>query len=143
MRRIAVLLMLALVACVAPARSYGAFRGKATATAKDMLSAVQSARLTVDMAQRRRSFATDISVSLGEAEKDADAIAGAFDSVQPPDKRSDKLRSDLDDLLEAATSTLSKLRIAARRTNLAELVDAAKPLGPVAADLQRFVEANE
>lgn len=143
MRRIAVLIMLALVACVAPARSYGSFRGKAAATAKDMLSAVESARLTVEMAQRARTFATDISVALGEAEKDGDAIAGAFSSVQPPDARSDTIRSDLDQLLQTATSTLSDLRIAARRTDLAQLTDAAKPLHDLALKLQQFVEANE
>lgn len=143
MRRTAVFILLALVACVAPARSYGSFKGKAVATANDMLSAVESARLTVEMAQRNRTFATYTSVALGEAEKDGDAIAGAFSSVQPPDARSDKIRSELSQLLDQATSTLSDLRIAARRTDLTQLTDAAKPLPDLALKLRQFVEANE
>ena len=126
MRRAAIFVFVALVACVAPARSFGSFQGKANATAKDMLSAVETARLTVQLTQRRKTFSPFISTALGETERDGDAIAGAFDSVQPPDARSDKIRSDLDQILQLATSTLSNLRIAARRTNLVQLTGAAK-----------------
>ncbi len=143
MRRASIVALLALVACVAPARSFGSFQGKAAATAKDMLSAVETASLTVQMAVRRRTFAPFVSTVLGEAERDGDAIAGAFSSVQPPDAGSDKIRAQLDQILQMATSTLSDLRIAARRTNLKQLTDAAKPLPAISKQLHQFIEANQ
>jgi hypothetical protein len=108
-----------------------------------MLSAVETARFTVQMAKQRRTFSPVISTIMGEAERDADAIAGAFSSVQPPDKASDKIREDLDQILQAATSALSDLRIAARRASLSDLVDAAKPLPEISSQLKRFLEANQ
>jgi len=108
-----------------------------------MLSAVETARLTVQLTQRRKTFSPFISTALGETERDGDAIAGAFDSVQPPDARSDKIRSDLDQILQLATSTLSNLRIAARRTNLVQLTGAAKPLPALSEQLQHFIEVNQ
>jgi hypothetical protein len=108
-----------------------------------MLSAVETARLAVQMAERRRAFSPFISTALGETERDADAIAGAFTSVQPPDAPSDKIRAMLDQILQLATSTLSDLRIAARRTNLEQLMRAAKPLTTISEQLQQFLQANE
>jgi hypothetical protein len=142
MRRALPLVLLALGACVLPARSFSSFQGKAVATADDMRSAVETARLAVTIAAERRAFAPTISVTLANAEHDADAIQGAFDSVQPADKRSDDLRDELDQLLDQATSILSELRIAARRTEWTRLVRSAAPLPELSKKLNEFAEAN-
>jgi hypothetical protein len=143
MRRALVFALIPLVCCVAPAPTFGAYQGKAVATAEDMLSAVETANLTVETVRRSNSFAPFAAVTLAEAEHDGDAVQGAFDSVQPPDARSDKLRSELDRLLQAATSALTDLRIAARRTDRKALIEAAKPLPDLSKKLNDFAEANQ
>jgi hypothetical protein len=70
------------------------------------------------------------------------AAAGVFDGIQPPDRRADELRDQLDELLTEATGTLAELRIAARRGELAELPELAAPLTKVADQLHAFAEAH-
>jgi hypothetical protein len=127
---------------VGPARSFGSYEGKAAATAKDMVSTVNAARLTVASAAQARAFAPYVSVALSDAEDDGSAIQGAFDSIQPPDEASDRLRRELDRLLTPAVSALSELRIAARRGELARLPDLAVPLTRLAGRLEAFAEAH-
>src|SRR5438094_711460 len=50
------------VACVAPARSYGAYESKAATTAGDALSAVETARLAVVAVAKHDAFAPYLSV---------------------------------------------------------------------------------
>jgi hypothetical protein len=131
-----------LSSCVAPARSFGAYEGKAATTAEDALSAVETARLAVGAAAKRDAFAPYLSVVLGEAEDAASSVQGTFDSVQPPDSRSDQLRQDLDDRLQAAVSVLSDLRIAVRRGEARELPSRLEDLTKAADALRAFHEAH-
>jgi hypothetical protein len=142
MRWVAVVLLIPLAACVGPAWSYGSYEGKAGATANDMLSAVASARLTVEVAVRGNAFGPDVTVGLTEAEKDAGAIQGTFDSIQPPDARSDQLRGQLDSLMSSAVSALAALRIAAHRNQISELGRLLKPLSGLADKLDAFGRAH-
>ncbi|MGZ4154983.1 MAG: hypothetical protein ACXVQ0_10940, partial [Actinomycetota bacterium] len=58
MRRAAtVIVCLGLAGCVAPARSYGAYEGKAVATAQTALSAVSTAMLAARVGARGDAFA--------------------------------------------------------------------------------------
>ena len=143
MRRALFFALILLAGCVAPAPSFSAYQGKAVATAGDMLSAVETASLTVEAVQKSNTFAPFAAVTIAEAEHDGGAVQGAFDSVQPPDARSDTLRSELDQLLQEATSALTDLRIAARRTDREALIEAAKPLVGLSKKLNDFVEANQ
>jgi hypothetical protein len=131
-----------LAACVGPARSFGAYEGKAGATANDMLSAVQTVRLAADTAARHRAFGPYLSVVINDAERDASAIQGAFDSIQPPDGSSDRLRRELDSLLAQAVSTIADLRIAVRRGELDRLAVIAEPLRSLAGRLDAFTETH-
>ena len=135
-------LLLVLASCVGPARSFDAYAGKAGATAGQMSGPVQTVLLAAQAAARGRVFAPYVSVTIGDAEKDASAIQGAFDSIQPPDPQSDRLRSQLDDLLSAAVSVIRDARIAARRNQLDRLPDVVKPLGPLAAKLDQFSQTH-
>ena len=141
-RRLAAAALVLLTACVGPARSFNSYRGKAGATAADMVSAVETGRVAVETAMRGRAFAPYLSVVLSEAEDDASAIQGTFDSIQPPDPRSDQLRSQLDDLMTPAVSSLSDLRIAARRGEFARLPSLAESLAKLSDQLNSFAEAN-
>jgi hypothetical protein len=138
----ALLLLLLLGACTGPVRSSAVYESKAGQTAKVVASAVETARLATDAAAGGKASGRYVTQVLVEAEKDAGAAQGTFDSIQPPDRRADQLRSSLDKLLDEATSTLADLRVAARRGHLDELQGLAAPLGKVSAQLADFAEAH-
>jgi hypothetical protein len=143
MRRWAVVTaVLMLCSCVGPARSFDAYEGKAADTADSVASAVESARLAVDLAAAARAFAPDLSVVLGEAERDARGSFDIFASIQPPDARSAQLRTQLLDLIERAEAVLSDLRIAVRWGDLDRLPDIGRPLGSLGGELSDFSEAH-
>jgi hypothetical protein len=135
-------LLLVLVSCVGPARSFDAYAGKAGATASQMSGPVQTVLLAAQAAARGRAFAPYVSVTIGDAEKDASAIQGAFGSIQPPDPQSDRLRRQLDELLSAAVLIIGDARIAARRDQLDRLPNVVKALGSLAAKLDQFSQAH-
>jgi len=137
------LLAAALPSCVAPARSFGAYEGKAVTTAEDALSAVETARLAVAASAKHNVFAPYLSVVLGDAEDAASSVQGTFDSVQPPDARSDEVRKDLDDRLQSAVSVLSDLRIAVRRGEVDRLPSRLDDLTKAAEALREFQDAHQ
>ena len=136
------LLLIATTACVAPARSFDAYEGKAVDTADSALSAVQTGRLAAATAGREDSFATTLSVVLADAESEASGARSIFESIQPPDPRSDELRTQLDSILVRAVDGLSRLRITARRGEISALPRVAQPLEAVSQDLQAFSNAH-
>jgi hypothetical protein len=138
-RGVAATITVTLVACVGPARDFATYEAKATESAAAVLSTVQTARLSVLTSSRRGGFAPFISVLLTEAEEDAGSVQATFGSIQPPDARSDALKERLDGLLQRALTSLTKLRVAARRGDPDRLTQLATPLRNVTRDLERFV----
>jgi hypothetical protein len=136
-------LLVIATACVAPARSFGAYEGKATTTAQDALSAVETVRLAVVAAAKKDAFGPYLSIVISDAEDTATSVQGTFDSVQPPDPRSDRLRQDLDDRLQDAISVLSDLRIAIRRGETRALSSRMDDLTKAANLLRQFHEAHQ
>lgn len=130
-------------ACVSPARSFGAYEEKAVTTAETAVAAAGTARLTIRAATHSRGFAPFLTALLADSEKSATSAQGTFDSIQPPDVRSDELRVELDKLLLRLTSSLSELRIAARRGALRQFADKDQALRLSAKALQRFVESHQ
>lgn len=124
---------------ISPARTFDAYEHKATGTAASVLSAVQTARIGARVATDGDAFGPYVSVLLSEAEQDASNAHSTFDSIQPPDRDSDRVRRELGRVLARADEHLSTLRIAARRGELHELERLALPLGPVARQLDRFI----
>jgi hypothetical protein len=142
MRRSWLAILLLLGACTGPVRSTNVYESKAGATAEAVASAVETARLAVQAAQDGDAYGRYLTQVLAEAEEDADAAQGTFDGIQPPDRRADRLRDQLDELAGQATDTLTELRTAARRGRFAELVEVAAPLAEVAGKLHAFAEAH-
>src|SRR5215207_3537004 len=142
MRRSWVAVLLLVGACTGPVRSSEVYESKAGQTAETAASAVQTALLAVDAAKGSKAFGRYLTQVLVEAEEDAGAAQGVFDGIQPPDRRADELRDQLDELLGEATDTLASLRIAARRGELASLPRLAEPLAEVADKLHAFAEAH-
>jgi hypothetical protein len=146
-RRLLILLLLVVGAScvqpVGPARTFDSYKHKAKDTAETALSSVETARLGAGAAKRDDVFAPFLSVLLGEAEDEATSAQSTFDGVQPPNKRSDRLRDRLDALLVRATDVLSQARIAARRADFDEVARQARPLARSSRELNRFVEAQK
>src|SRR3954467_3264707 len=74
---------------------------------------------------------------------EADQIQSSWNQVQPPNRRSNRLRNELDRLLQRATDELVNLRIAARKGDLEALGRFETPLRRIAARLQRFQEDHQ
>ena len=138
----ALTVVLVLCSCVGPVRSFDAYEGKAADTADSVASAVETARLAVEVAAQGRAFAPDLSVLLAEAERDARGSFDIFASIQPPDPGSARLRTQLLDLIQRAETVLSDLRIAVRWGDLDRLPDIGGPLGALGGELSDFSEAH-
>jgi hypothetical protein len=142
---LAAFLAAALAACVqpvGPARTFDSYEHKATHTAETALSAVQTGRLGAQAARRDDTFAPYLAVLVSDAENSASGTQTTFDSVQPPNDKSDNLRNDLDPLLTRAVDALSQTRIAARRADLNEVAKQEPKLAKSARELDRFVKAH-
>jgi hypothetical protein len=142
MRRLVLLGLILAGSCIAPARTFDGYKAKAVTTAEEVVSAAQTALLTVRAANASRSFAPSITTTLTDAERDAGAVAGTFDSITPPDERSDRLRETLDRMLQEVTSILGELRIAARRGELHKLPAISKDLSRLTGELEDFIEEH-
>ena len=142
---VACALSVLLVSCtqpIGPARTFEDYELKAASTADAVLSAVRTAELAADVAARGRAFPPYVSVLLQDAESDADGAVSTFEKVQPPDARSDRLRTQLGDLTSEATDALSTLRITARRADLDALGPRSRDLEGLANRLDAFASEH-
>lgn len=133
--------VLTLAGCVAPTPTFAVYEQKAASTAEATLSATRTALVVVPLAYER-AFAPSVSVAISEAQRDAVSAADTFSTIQPPDSRSDRLRRELERVLQRATNLLTDLLIAARREDLPGMRRAAIALVDVADRLDRFVEGH-
>ena len=134
---------LTLLACVphaiGPARTFGTYHNKAVATAESALSSVETVRLASEAGSAGNAFAPYLSVLISDQEDALADVQSGFASIQPPDTRSDRLRTELDDLLGTALDHVADVRIAARRSHIDELAVIGRPLVADAAALGAFV----
>jgi hypothetical protein len=111
-------------------------------TAASALSQARTAILSAEIAAGGELFAPNLSVQLQEAESGAVTSRDVFASIQPPDRASDQLRAELLPLLADVADQISQMRIAARRSDLAEAVRLVQPLSETADRLERFDERH-
>jgi hypothetical protein len=129
-----------LSACVGPARTTGRYVGKATRTANDAISALQTAALAVHTSERGRMLGPYLNVVLTEAESNFNSVQQTFDSIQPPDTReADTIRDSLDKILTDGSDVLGQLRILARRGDQVKMAVQARSIPGLVDKLQRFV----
>ena len=128
---------------VSPARTFDAYEHKAKDTAESVLSSVETARLIAKAAGDGDAFGPYASVVLVDAETGAAHAQEVFESVQPPDAHSDRLRDQLGKLLDDASEHLQELRIAARRHELERLPSLAAPLRRISNQLDDFITRHE
>jgi hypothetical protein len=142
-RSVVAALGLLAVACVGPARSYAVYESRATQSADEAESAVQTALGGIRDAVRNDAFSAYVSVVMKDAEESSSTALGHFSSIQPPDAASDRLRSELLALLQAADGAISRARIAARRGDPSALERLQRPLSQLASRLSAFLERHE
>jgi hypothetical protein len=140
---LALVALVATAGCTGPVRSDPVYASKAARTAAAAASAVETAQLAVQEAAAGKLFGRSLAQTLAEAANDAGDVQATFDAIQPPDRRADALRGQLDRLLAPAASVLADLRIAARWGDTAALPRLAAPLPKLAEELQRFQDADQ
>jgi hypothetical protein len=128
---------------VGPARTFDTYEDKATTTAEAALSAVATTALGADVGSRGGAWGSYLSILISEQEDDLTGVQGTFDSVQPPDARSDALRQQLNDILQTALDNVTSVRIAVRRGQLADLDVIARPLRADQLQLRAFLDAHQ
>ncbi|MCW2545149.1 MAG: hypothetical protein JWM40_2701 [Frankiales bacterium] len=123
MKRALVVLVLLGIAtgCVSPSWTDRDYQLKAGHSADQVVSSIATAQLGAKAGKEHKATQAYLSVLIGAAEKDALSVQGTFDSIQPPSKKADELRDELDVLLSDATAGLATLRIAVRRGDLDQL----------------------
>ena len=127
-------------ACVAPARTFEDFEGKAVTSAESAASEARTAILTSSVAERSRLPGPTTSVIVAEAAVGASSVRDTFASIQPPDPESDALRAELLPVLGRAADLIASMRIAARRSDEQTMAAIGADLEPVADTLERFVD---
>jgi hypothetical protein len=136
-------LLVFLSSCVGPARTFGVYQSKAAQSAEGALSAVQTTRMAIRDALTDDGFGPYLSITIQDADDAASTAQGHFDSVQPPDQRSDRLRRATDELLSGASSVVARARIAVRRHDEGTLRRLLPALARLAKELDRYLKANE
>lgn len=126
--------------CVSPSRTDRDYQLKAGNTAKAAASSVATALLGADLGGEQKATGPFLSVLLRNAEEDTSSVQNTFDSVQPPSRASDQLRSAVDQVLADALDGLAKLRIAVRRGQVSALPTIAQPLHKTLTQLQDLAD---
>jgi hypothetical protein len=134
--------LLGATACVPTARTGGAYSAKAVTAAEAVHDSVGSILLVLDAVERGHTTAPYASVATSDAEDAASTAASTFLSIQPPDRRAERLRSELSDLLSQAQDALGDARIAGRRGDEPALLATGHSLATADRRLQAFAEAN-
>jgi hypothetical protein len=136
-------LVLTCAGCVGTARTTPAYRGKASHTAAAAVSALQTAKLVVDIAAKGNMLGVTGETVLSEAESDFGSVQEQFDSIQPPNtKEADDLRTQLDNLLNKGSDALAQLRILSRRAEQTQMEKVAAQIPDLVDKLNKFAEAT-
>ncbi|MFL5796891.1 MAG: hypothetical protein ACJ77A_03020 [Actinomycetota bacterium] len=115
--------------CVGPVRDFRGYQAKAWHSVETTSSAVETTILAIRDVLANDAFAPYLSVTIRDAEDDASSAQSQFDSIQPPDASSDRLRTTVSAILSDASETVSRARIAIRRGDAGALAGLRRPLG--------------
>lgn len=126
--------------CVGPSRTTSDYQRKVANSAEAVISAAESALLTVEVATEGKASAPFISLRLSESEETAASVEAGFGAVQPPDPRLDELRTETLTVIGDASDVLEELRLAAYRAEIDRLDEIAEELEEPLARLRRLVE---
>ncbi len=145
MRRLRVIVVLCLIvgtiaACVGPSRTGDDYRRKVANSAEAVVSAIESALLTVDTTEANKAPPPYVSLRLSESEESAHAVETTLGTVQPPDPSLDELRKEALSVIGDAADVLEELRLAAYRSERERLPEIARDLQEPLARLRELME---
>ena len=129
--------------CLAPALDSPDYQFKASRTAEEVASALQTAWLAVDSADRHEVPLPPIEVAVRDAEDQIDATTGSFKIVKPPNEPMESLREETLDLVEQAEDAVSEARIALQQLDLPAAVEALTDAQELAEELETFAKQVE
>lgn len=133
-----VALLLLPASCVAPSFNTVQYEAKVVKTAEGAISAIESARLALDLMDRHGLPRAPIDVGVSAQEDILGAVEGSFALAQPPDDASLELRRELMDLLSEAEAKLQGARIALRQGDLNKAVATIESAEQVSKDLDEL-----
>jgi hypothetical protein len=136
----AALLATCATGCATPVVTEAGYRHKIVNTAKEISSAIASARLGVQLSLAGRMVFAWTDQTVSDAEVDADSAASVFASRQPPTNTALRLYHQAETPIQDGVDALRSLRIAVRRQDQSALRQALSNLdGPSRelADLQK------
>jgi hypothetical protein len=136
----ALLVALATAACAGPTHGRSDYRLKLANTAESLESSAQTVLMAADLLRHGKAFGPYTADVISDAEDDASSVQQTFDTRQPPDDASAKLRDNADKTLQDVVSAISDARIAARDHDLDSLDDAARQLRGMLPDLKKLEE---
>jgi hypothetical protein len=119
---------------VTPATGSDSYRGKASITVEAAISEVETTRITVQALLDDQILIPYADETITASETALDSIGAAFGSVQPP-VGSDELRESVSTLVSDAEDAVAAARIAARRSDWVELIQAMSQLDVVTDEL--------
>jgi hypothetical protein len=128
--------------CVSPAVDASGYRGKVGHSAEQMTGIVNSARLALQLDLRGKMTQSLLDTVVTDAENDSQSVLTAFETVQPPDAASIRLRTSADNVLQDAAGNLSDLRIAVRRSDRDAKTKLIADLDQSIAELQKLQDAG-
>jgi hypothetical protein len=143
-----VVLLLALLAWrmvphpIGAARTFDKYRGKAVTSAEVAESAAETVLLMARTASAGNAFGPYSARVVSDAEESLSGVQGTFDSIQPPDGRAAELGATVDTLIGDALEHVRDVRIAARRGELAQLHEIARPIASDVRKLEAFQEQH-
>jgi hypothetical protein len=126
--------VIGLVGCVTPATGSDSYRGKASITVEAAISEVETTRITVQALLDDQILIPYADETITASETALDSIGAAFGSVQPQ-VGSDELRESVSTLVSDAEDAVAAARIAARRSDWVELIQAMSQLDVVTDEL--------
>lgn len=127
-------------ACVGPSRSTADYERKVANSAEAVVSAVESAKMTADVAQDGRAPAPYVSLRLSESEEAVASVETALGAVQPPERKLDDLRSETLTVIGDVSDVLEELRVASYRGELDRLPEIATQLEEPLDHLRRLMK---
>jgi len=121
-----------------PARTLGPYQSKADRTAETVDSYVQTALLSIELADNTRVNLNTLSVQLDDAATGASGAHNSFDTVEPPSEIADQLQEQLDRLLSQVDGQLSALATDAHRHHISELAQHRQPLQDLSQQIKQL-----
>jgi hypothetical protein len=95
-----------------------------------------------EIASAGKTFGGYAATSASETEDALSATIGTFDSIQPPNSRSQELRDELDALLQDALTHVTDVRLAARRGKFSDMAQLTAALRDSEIVLTEWLEAH-